>query len=204
MGAFLLSVTCTVRVPLSLLFFFYALFPYFYILCGQGLTFRDGNDFWFAFTFDIPWIRWLQWVISREAEHSICELSRSCCSLGPGCRRLLGPDPISQTWLTARVSTEYRSHPRFFLCSQGERWAREDAGFPPNSCYYTLGIESDELSWLVCRALHSAFFQALPSAVRKELGEQQALLLLFWFLCNFGDALMNYLHRITFLVQISL
>lgn len=59
----------------------------------------------------------------RDAEHSIYEFSGSSWSLGPGRRKLLGPDPCCVTWLVTSVLVKYLSHQWFFLYTRGERWA---------------------------------------------------------------------------------
>lgn len=59
----------------------------------------------------------------KDAEHSSSELSGSCWSSGPGRRKLLGPDPCCVTCFITGVSARHPSHQRFFLYTQGERWA---------------------------------------------------------------------------------
>lgn len=93
---------------------------------------------------------------SRDAEHSIYELRGSCWSLGPGQRRLLGPDPCCVTWFITSILVKYLSHQRFFLYTQGERWASLSLWqLTGKICHHAIHINS---SGTVSDGLHLSCF----------------------------------------------
>lgn len=124
----------------------------------------------------------------------------------------LGPDPCCVTWFITSVSVECLSHQRFFLYTQGERWASLSAWEVRGKiCHHAIHINSSGTTsgglHLSCfyKAVCSAFFQALTCAVRKELlGHQPLFLLYLGFLSEVGDTYLHYWNSLALLMCISL